>query len=138
MRDSHVARILIAASPEPGAILQRVLFGHDLFYALTIVEAQEQLERQTFDQIVCTILFDESRMFDLLRLAKSKRQWKRIPFVCTRMRSTSVDSPIGLEGVAIASKALGAAAFLNIAEYKIDPEREMREALELLIGDLRL
>lgn len=83
--------------------------------------------------IVCTVLFDESRMFDLLRLAKSNAQWARIPFVCARLRRQVLDAPIAREGVAFTCKALGAAAYLDVADYDADPEREMRAAIERLL-----
>ena len=82
----------------------------------------------------CTILFDESRMFDLLRLAKSRPGWQRIPFVCTRMRPNILDSPVALEAVAFTCKSLGAVAFLDIADYQQDADREMREAIERFLG----
>jgi hypothetical protein len=128
-----MARILVAASPEPRAILERVLAGHDLHYVGTMAQAEQVLGERTFDQIICTIVFDESRMFDFLRLAKSRAEWQRIPFVCARLRQHVLDSPIALEGVAFTSRALGAAAFLNIADYTVDPDRELREAIERLL-----
>lgn len=125
-----MAKILVAASPQPREVLERVLKNHELVFAENMTEAEQKLNTGPYDQIVCTIVFDESRMFDLLRLAKSHRKWKRIPFVCARIRSQIIDSAIALEGVAIACKALGAVAFLNYAEYKVDPDREMLQDLE--------
>src|SRR6266446_7940912 len=76
--------------------------------------------------IICTIVFDESRMFDLLRLAKSTPAWQQIPFICARLRHHILDSPLALEGVAFTCQTLGAVAFLNVADYQVDPEQEMR------------
>jgi DNA-binding NtrC family response regulator len=128
-----MAKILVAASPEPRAIIERILAGHDLCCADTMTQAEQFLRERTFDLIVCTILFDESRMFDLLRLAKSRREWQRIPFVCTRVRRHILDSPIALQAVAFTCQALGAVAFLNSADYQVNLEREMREAIEQLL-----
>jgi hypothetical protein len=35
-----------------------------------------------------------------------------------------------LQGVAFTCKALGATAFLNITDYPVDPERQIRVAIE--------
>ena len=65
-----MARILVAASPEPRAIVERILAGHELSRAETMAQAEQFLHERTFDLIIGTIVFDESRMFDLLRLVK--------------------------------------------------------------------
>jgi CheY-like chemotaxis protein len=129
-----MAKVLIAASPEPRAIVERVLAGHDLSCAGTIAEAERLLSEQTFDLILCTIAFDESKMFDLLRLAKSKPKWQAIPFVCARVRGYILRSPTASEAAAFTCRELGAAAFLDIANYGIEPERELRQAIEGLLG----
>jgi CheY-like chemotaxis protein len=128
---NYMAEILVAASLEPRAIVERILAGHALFCVETMAQAEQFLRERSFDLIICTIVFDESRMFDFLRLAKSRREWQRIPFVCARLRRHILDSPLSLEGVAFTCQALGAVAFLNITDYPVDdPEREMRDAIE--------
>jgi hypothetical protein len=125
-----MAKILVAASPEPRAILERILAGHELCGADAMSQAERFLRERTFDLIICTIVFDESRMFDLLRLAKAAPECQSTPFLCARLRRHILDLPIALEGVAFTCKALGAAAFLDITAYQVDPEREMRDAIE--------
>jgi CheY-like chemotaxis protein len=129
-----MAKILVAASPEPRAIVERILAGHDLSCAETMGRAEQFLRERTFDLILCTIVFDESKMFDLLRVAKSRLEWQRIPFVCARVRIHVLRSPTTLQAAAFTCRELGAAAFLDIADYQADPEREMRDAIERLIG----
>ena len=116
-----MAKILVAASSEPRTILARVLAGHELSFLDTLENAEQLLRERDFDLIVCTVFFDESRMFDLLRLAKSRPGWERIPFVCVRLRRHVLDAPIAREGVAFTCKALGAAAYLDVADYQADP-----------------
>jgi response regulator RpfG family c-di-GMP phosphodiesterase len=128
-----VAKILVAASTEPQTICQRMLSEHELCFAATMTEAEKLLQEEIFDLIVCTIVFDDSRMFDLLRLAKSNRKWKNIPFLCLKVRSKLLDYALAVEGVQIAAQALGAAAFLDIDNFKLDPEKEMAEQIELHI-----
>ena len=125
---------MVAASSEPRPVLERILAGHELSCPDTLEKAEQLLRQRDFDLIVCTVLFDESRMFDLLRLAKSTPEWRRVPFVCARLRRHVLDAPIAREGVAFTCAALGAAAFLDVADYPADPEREMRAAIEGLLG----
>jgi CheY-like chemotaxis protein len=128
-----MAKILVAASPEARAVVERVLAGHDVRCAETMAQAEELLGERTFDLVICTIAFDESKMFDLLRLTKSRREWQRIPFVGARVRAHILRSPTALEAAAFTCRALGAEAFLDIADYQVDPEREMRGAIERLL-----
>ena len=128
-----MARILVAASPEPRAALERILAGHELSCAETMAQAEQFLHGGTFDLIICTIAFDESKMFDFLQLAKSEPQWKRTPFVAARVRSHILRSPTALRAAAFTCGTLGAEAFLDIADYEIDPEHEMREAIDGLL-----
>src|SRR5436853_6407368 len=107
-----MARILVAASPEPRLIVERILAGHDLPFADTMAQAEQLLRGHTFELIICTIVFDESKMFDLLRLAKSSSEWEQIPFVVARARPHILSSPNALRSVAFTCGALGAAAFL--------------------------
>jgi len=98
-----------------------------------MAQAEHLLRERTFDLIICTIVFDESKMFDLLRLAKSSSEWQRIPFVVARVRPHILSSPTALRDAAFTCGTLGAEAFLDIADYQVDPEREMREAIERLL-----
>ena len=125
-----MAKVLVAASPEPRVIMERILAGHELCCVETLAQAEQFLRQQPFDLILCTIVFDESRMFDLLRLAKSRPEWQRIPFVCTRVRRHIIDSPVALQAVAFTCQALGAVAFVNMTDYRVNPEREMRDTIE--------
>jgi hypothetical protein len=128
-----MAKILVAASPEPREILERILTGHDLFCAETMARAEQFLRRRTFDLIICTIVFDESKMFDFLRVVKSTLEWQLIPFVCARVRGHILQSPTALAAAAFTCRELGAAAFLDIADYQEEPDRGMRDAIERLL-----
>ena len=125
-----MAKILVAASSEPRAIVERILAGHELCGAETMAQAERCLRQGTFDLVICTIVFDESRMFDLLRLAKSRAEWQQIPFVCARVRDHVLRSPTALQAAAFTCRTLGGDGFLDIADYRVDPEREMRDAIE--------
>ena len=128
-----MARILVAASPEPRAVVERILAGHEFSGVETMAQAEQFLREGTFDLIICTIVFDESKMFDLLQLAKSVPEWHRIPFVAARVRPHILRSPTAVRDAAFTCGTLGAEAFLDIADYQVDPEREIREAIERLL-----
>ena len=128
-----MAKILVAASPAPRVVIERILAGHALSCAETMAQAEQFLREQTFDLIICTIIFDESKMFDLLRLAKSRPEWQRIPFVGARVRAHVLRSRTALEAAALTCRELGATAFLDIADYQVEPEREMRYAIDGLL-----
>jgi hypothetical protein len=123
-------RILLAASPESQEICQRILKNHYLLCVATVPEAQQYLEAGNIDLIICTLVFDDSRMIDLLRLVKEHRKWKHIPFICLRLVSRILDHPNTLEGIQNACEALGAAAFLDIGCYSVAPEKQMLEDIE--------
>ena len=125
-----MARFLVAASPEPRAVVERILAGHELSCAETMAQAEQFLSERTLDLIICTIVFDDSKMFDLLRLAKSTPEWQRVPFVAGRVRAHILRSPTAVRTVAFTCRTLGAEAFLDISDYHVDPEGEMREAIE--------
>ena len=129
-----MAKILVAAaSSEPRTIVERMLAGHELAFAETATQAEQLLRGQRFDLILCTIVFDKSRMFELLQLAKSNPQWQPIPFACRRIRAHIYQSPVALQAAALTCRELGAAAFLDMADYSADPDREMRDAIERLL-----
>jgi hypothetical protein len=129
----RMAKILVAAAPEPRALVERILAGHELSCAETMVRAEQLLQERSFDLIVCTIDFDESKMFEFLRVAKSMHECQRVPFACTRVRGKILRSPRALETAAFTCRELGAEAFLDITDYEVDPEREMRGAIERLL-----
>src|SRR4051794_25964235 len=107
-----MAKILGAGSIEPRAIIERVPAGYELSWAGTMAQAEQFLgERRSFDLIICTLAFDESKMFDFLRLAKSMPEWQRIPFVCARVMSHIIRSPTALTAAAFTCRALGGEAF---------------------------
>jgi DNA-binding NtrC family response regulator len=128
-----MAKILLAASAAPRVIMERILEGHEIVRADNIQQAERSLRKSRFDMVVCTVLFDDSRMFDLLRLVKN--EWTNVPFVCARARPHIIHVPVALEAVDVACQALGAAAFLNITDYnRRDPEDGMRKDIEKILN----
>src|SRR5256885_8989687 len=107
-----MARILLAASPEPRAIVERILAGHELSLAETMAQAEQLLRERTFDLIICTIVFDEAKKFDLLRLAQPSSERQRNPVVAAQVRPPILCSPRARRAAAVTCAQLAAAAFL--------------------------
>jgi hypothetical protein len=63
------------------------------------------------DLICCTVYFDESKMFDLLRSVKI--ECAHVPVVCARILPKDI-SNISIEAVGIACRSLGAASFIDV------------------------
>lgn len=134
MPKPNLPKRILAADDQAGfAMLQATLDGaYDWIYARTLHEAVEQL-REGLDMIVCGVHFDESRMFDFLRISKAAPATKSVPFLCYR----DLDSDLGpavLEAMEIAVKALGAVAFVDMFALKekhgtADADARFRELL---------
>lgn len=125
-----MARILIAASPEPRRILERILADHQFTSAGTPGQAATCLQKVAFDLIICTVMFNEYRMFDFLRLVKNSEEWEKIPFICAQVISNVPGMSGASQGTRFAAEQLGATAFLDILDYQEDPQDQMRLAIE--------
>ena len=106
-------RVLVAARPIAFALVRAAL-GEDveIVDAHTMDDAVKQLKRpEPIRLVICTVYFDDSRMFDLLRWARSK--YAHIPFVCARIFPKDI-TRISIEAVSIAAESLGAAGFIDV------------------------
>jgi hypothetical protein len=99
-------RILIATA-KPGFDVISGLFGEvaETVYAFTLGDAIHHLGEGRIDLILCTIHFDESRMFDFVRYARSIAP--SVPIVCTRLLDTRLSGSL-LDAMIIAAESLGA------------------------------
>lgn len=115
--------------------LSEILAGHEVVLVRTLEEAQRAIERTQFDMIVVTVHFDDSRMFDLLRYLQASDRHGNRPLVC--VRSQRFTSPtISIEGLEIATKALGCTLFLDLTWYADDANGRsaVRRLLEALLS----
>ena len=109
-----VKRKVLAAVPSPAlAILERALGEHVQLVAVhNLDQAVGCLRAQTeMALILCGVHFDDSRMFDLLRAARS--DFAAIPFVCCRIFHAELPH-VTIQAIDIAAKSLGAAEFLDM------------------------
>jgi len=106
-------RVLVAARPIACAPVREAL-GEDaeIVDAHTMDDALRQLQgAEPIGLVICTVYFDDSRMFDLLRWARS--QCAHVPFVCARIFPKDI-TRISIEAVSIAAESLGAATFIDV------------------------
>lgn len=106
VRDSDVPMI---GTSETGTVC--------LLIPCTSLSVAESFLPQDIDLIVCGLQFDESRMFDLLRKVKAEPSTRNIPFLCVKAVSGALDRTIS-ESIKIATQALGATGFCDLAEQK--------------------
>jgi PleD family two-component response regulator len=120
--------------------LQRILVGHHLTMAKSVEEAKAVLQKREFAMIILGVNFDESRMFELLRLVRTYKVNQLTPVVCM-LTTESRLSDVAIEGLDHAVKAMLANAFLNLNKF---PDNEagnarVRRIIDYLIlidGDL--
>lgn len=118
MKDECRKRRLLGADTPVGVAMLRGVFAgsFDVIPVHTLDAAVARL-RGDLDLILCGLHFDDSRMFDLLRLAKATPATREIPFICYRDLDTQLARPI-LEGMEIAAKANGALTFVDTFTLK--------------------
>ncbi|HEX6267919.1 MAG TPA: hypothetical protein VFZ81_13615 [Burkholderiales bacterium] len=128
-------KILAAMRPEGAVAVERALGRYvEVVPAYTFEEAVKRLQgRDDLSLILCGIYFDETRMFDLVRLAR--KEFPRIPIVCCRIGPSEVPE-VTLEAVGIAAKSMGAEAFVDMQLLRPDPAAD-QEFRNLVLRHLR-
>ena len=126
--------VLVAEVPGVIPLVQEAWQDNfSLTFCTSTAEAEGLLEKR-FDVIVCGTHFAESKMFDLLRMAKSKPNAQGVPFLCIRVLDGELDGT-AFQSISIATCALGAAGFVDLnrwrREYGFDQAREKLRQLVL-------
>jgi CheY-like chemotaxis protein len=136
LSQSDSRRILLATTPASAAMLAEILGAtHELILTTTLDHAHALLGNG-IDVIACDSHFDDCRMFDLLRLAKSNPATRPIPFLCLRLVEGALDQTL-YQSVSIASTALGAAGFIDMFDtIRKSGQRKAHEKLNGLIDQL--
>jgi len=117
-------RLLVAGtSPAIRAIQHAFASEADCIPAHSIDEALHGFEQHP-DMIVCNVRFDESRMMNLLEVAKSTPATRETPFLCVRL---SPMPPSWKKGIEVAVLALGAVAFLDLSSLEKSMGRDAAE-----------
>ena len=120
--------------------LERILQGHRLTIPHSVEEAKRELERREFAMVILGVLFDESRMFELLRVVRTFQPNCLTPVVCMLSGPSNL-SDVALEGLDHAVKAMLANAFLNLNKFPDDARgnarvRRIIDYLILIDGDM--
>jgi CheY-like chemotaxis protein len=130
--------LLVATRPEARDSIFKNLDGHYriLFYS-TMSETMSAMNQHQIDLIACGIHFGEGELYDLLRYAKALPRTKSIPFIAVYGSGTEL-SPAMRQSVEIATRALGADAFVELAQWKAElgdekAHKKLREVLDKLV-----
>ena len=107
-------RILLACTPDDEPVLRIALAGLDaeVVGAHAHDEALREIARG-IDLVVCSLRFDESRMFDFI--AEVGRERPRLPFICCRVLESHLPER-ALRAAFAAAGHLGAVAVVNLPE----------------------
>lgn len=123
-----MAKIVIADVEEGIERMEGILKDrHELRRVMRLHALRCLLQDEPVDLIVLGVHFDESRMFDALRMIKAHRQWRKIPVVCFRQLKSKLDFVFN-ESFEIACRALGAEMYLNSQQFHdqyADPDFEI-------------
>jgi hypothetical protein len=117
-------KVLAALRPEAIVALQRALGEYATILPVYTFEDAVTVLRGgvEIDVVLCGIYFGQTRMFDLLRLAR--QEFPHLPFLCCRIGDTEIPQ-VTLEAVSIAAQSMGAAGFINLPLLRnadADPE----------------
>jgi hypothetical protein len=112
-----VKRRLLAAVTEMGYAHVRRALGDqfELVVAFSMLQARVALQGDGIDAILCSVHFDESRMFDLLDFAR--RAVPGTPFICCRILYSPLADCV-LEGIVHAAEIKGALGFIDYNEMQ--------------------
>jgi hypothetical protein len=110
--------LLVATTPEARDISLKHLGGHyEVIICLNMQDAYGALIGPV-DLIACGIHFGDGAMYDLLRYAKALPDTKTIPFLSVNGAEAAL-SPVIRQSVEIATRALGADAFVELAQWRL-------------------
>jgi hypothetical protein len=128
-------KVLIADTPAGDRRISEILSGHELEFVRTLADAQRAVERDGFALVLVGVHFDESRMFDLLRYVQARGEPRGCAVICMRSHHFA-SSAISIEGLEIATRALGCNLFLDLTWYADDAAGNgaVRQLLEALIS----
>jgi response regulator RpfG family c-di-GMP phosphodiesterase len=113
-------RVLIAGTPEALETLGALLGDEvDIVAALSVREAVGLLDSGVH-LVICSVRFDESRMFDFLHEVQRKSErGSRLPVVCCRTHGNPFPSA-ARRAIELALEALGVGSFVDLAQLRAE------------------
>jgi hypothetical protein len=125
-------RILVADVPQMDARYSAALAGWEIAFARTMSEARQALGGR-HDLVAIGVYFDDSRMFDLVRVLRGDELHAGVPIVCVRGRPgfTAVTG----RTLELTLKALTADEFIDLVHFGDDEagNAALRAAVERLL-----
>jgi hypothetical protein len=127
---SLLPRILVATVPEATLRIQRALPDEALCIVRTIAEATRELRREAFRLAIFGLYFDESRMFELVSVARAAALNRGTPILCVHGNRRRVTSA-ALRGIEESVKTIGC-TWLDLAAIADDEagRASLREELQ--------
>ena len=121
-------RVLVAGTYDAIDALSQALGGEaDLVAARSVKEALAELQRGSFDTIVCSVRFDESRMFEFLQAIMERKRAVRI--VAFRVERNALTHSTR-SAIRNALEALGVERFADLSQLRAEYGEDV--ALETL------
>ena len=125
-------RILVADVPQMDARYSAALAGWEIAFTRTMSEARQALGGR-HDMVAIGVYFDDSRMFDLVRVLRGDELHAGVPIVCVRGRPgfTAVTG----RTLELTLKALTADEFIDLVHFGDDEagNAALRAAVERLL-----
>jgi len=128
-----VARVLLAAPSDSEHLRTELAKVHHVYFGESLSDAVMLLRGREIDVVICTTTFDESRIFDLLRLIRSRREWKHIPIICVSLSHGRFVKDQMLQSVQSACKALGATAFVELQNDSEESAKKLLMTVDKLL-----
>lgn len=127
-----MSRLLVAVTPEVQPLMVDALAGHELIFPEDLQRAVSVLKEERVDLVFCGVLFDESRMFDLLTSFRVESAKKDLPFLCMRQPGSLMAHPMCVSSIQVAARAMGANDFLDYADREWDKSllAEIRQTVQ--------
>ena len=140
MEQAPLAKKRILVAVDACERLERILAGHILTIPHSVEEAERELQAREYHMVILGVLFDESRMFELLRVVRTYKMNALTPVVCMLTGESNL-SAVAIEGLDHAVKAMLANAFLNLNKFPDNDEgngrvRRIIDYLILIDGDI--
>lgn len=119
LNSTRNSRIFVGVSPQAQEIVSNALGGEfELIFCNSLDHARTLLLKPV-DVIACTVRFDGSRMFDLLRYVRSNPPTMSIPFIGLRVTQGAL--PIHeVAAATTAARLLGANEFADFRSWMTD------------------
>jgi hypothetical protein len=117
-----MAKVMVADVPEMDERIRHCLPGHELVFVRSMREAMTALRHDGFSLIVIGVLFDESRMFELLTYVRSLSHYREAAVVCVHGLDLMMPESV-MRTVDMAVKALGGTAFVDLRDEALDFRR---------------